>query len=92
MLVDYGKFFLLGLKFGGGSHGPSCKNNANNGYISTGAGNISKKPNSVVIPFCKKLDVCILNWYVEAYHDWVSYDEDITCAVGYIPIVGIVFT
>ena len=80
---------------------PSCKNNTNNGYTSTSAGNIFIKTNPVVIPFCTKLDArilnwyvdaCILNWYVEADHNRVGFDEDITCAGGDIPIVGIVFS
>ena len=60
----------------------------NNGYISTGTCNIFIKTNPVVIPFCTKLDVYILNRSVEADHDRVGFDEYITCAGGYIPIVG----
>ena len=41
-----------------------------------------------MIPFCKKLNACILNGYVEADHDRVAFDEDITCAGGDTPIVG----
>ena len=41
-----------------------------------------------MIPFCTKLDACILNEYVEADHNWVGFDCDITCDSGYIPIIG----
>ena len=45
-----------------------------------------------MILFFTKLDVCILNWCGEGDHDRVGFDEDITCAGGDIPIVGIIFT
>ena len=45
-----------------------------------------------MIPFCKKFDACILNWYIEVDHDRVGFDEDITFAGGDIPMVGIIFT
>ena len=41
-----------------------------------------------MIPFFKKLDVCILNGYVEVDHDRVGFGEYITCAGGDISIVG----
>ena len=41
-----------------------------------------------MIPFSTKLDAFILNGYVEADHDQVGFDEDITCASGDVPIVG----
>ena len=59
-----------------------------NGYIYTGAGNIFIKTKPVAILFCIKFDACILNGYVEADYDRVGFDEDITCAGGDIPIVG----
>ena len=37
-------------------------------------------------------DACILNRYVEADHNRVGFDEDITCAVGDIPIECITIT
>ena len=40
-----------------------------------------------MIPFCTKLDECILNGCVEADRDRAGFDEDITCAGGDIPIV-----
>ena len=52
------------------------------------AGNIFINTNPDTIPFCTKLDVCIINGYVEANHDRVEFDEDITCAYGDIPLVG----
>ena len=42
-----------------------------------------------MIPFCTKLDACILNAYVEADHDRVGFDEDITLADVDITIVDI---
>ena len=60
-------------------------------YISIGAVNIFIKTNPFVIPFCTKLGLCIFNRYVESDHDRVGFDEDITCAGGDIPIVGIIF-
>ena len=48
----------------------------------------SSKPTRSRSPFEKKFDVYILNRYVEADHDRVGFDEDITCASGDIPIVG----
>ena len=41
-----------------------------------------------MIPFYTKLDACILNGCVEADHDRVGFNEDVTCAGGNIPIVG----
>ena len=42
-----------------------------------------------MIPFFTKLDVCILNGCVEADHNQVGFDEDISCAGEVIPIVGV---
>ena len=39
-----------------------------------------------MIPFNTLSDMCILNQYVEAGHDWVGFDENITCDNGDIPI------
>ena len=44
-----------------------------------------------MIPFCKKLDAYILNRFVEADHDQVGFDGDITSVGGHIPIV-VMFT
>ena len=44
-----------------------------------------------MIPFCTKLDAFILNGYVEADHDQVGFDGDITSVGGHIPIV-VMFT
>ena len=41
-----------------------------------------------MIPFCTKLDTCILDGCVEADHDRVGFGEDITCKGVDIPIVG----
>ena len=71
---------------------PLLENNTNNGYISTGGGYIFIKTNPVVIPIYTKLVYFEPVQYVEAYHDWVGFDEDITCASVYIPIFGIIFT
>ena len=60
-----------------------------NEYIFTGAGNIFIRTNPAMIPFCTNLDVCIMSGFVEANHDRVEFDEDITCVGVYIPIVGI---
>ena len=41
-----------------------------------------------MIPFCTKLDVFILNGCVEADHERIGFDEDVTCAGRGILIVG----
>ena len=41
-----------------------------------------------MIPFCTKLDTCILDGCVEADHDQVGFGEDIIWKGVDIPIVG----